>query len=91
MAEGAWIEVRKNETGEVRRYRDDLYDPSPESASEFLWTEGNYACDCNRAKFFAQAGAEMEPNPKEFACSDDAYTVIRAICDDGTIERLDDE
>lgn len=28
---------------------------------EFLWADGNYACDCNRASFFAWAGGEKEP------------------------------
>ena len=23
-----------------------------EEAAEFMWTEGNFACDCNRSRFF---------------------------------------
>lgn len=85
---GAWIEIAKKETGEVRHYRDEFFDCSAESASEFLWTEGNYSCDCNRALFFARANGEPDPLVE---CGEVAYTAIKAICDDGTVVILDDD
>ena len=43
--------IRDKQTGEER-----LYPIGPwEDHSDFLWSEGNYACDCNRALFFARA------------------------------------
>lgn len=86
---GAFITIRHNATGEVRRYRDDHFDPNPESASEFLWTEGNYACDCNRAILFARAGSE-DDDP-ERTCGHKMFHVIEAVCDDGTVVELDGE
>lgn len=85
---GAWIELRKNETGEIRRHRDDYFESSPDRESDYIWTEGNYACDCNRALFFARAHNEPDPDVE---CGDAAYAAIRAICDDGTIIMLDDD
>jgi hypothetical protein len=32
--------------------------------SEFRWTEGNQACDCNRARRFAEAHGDPDPWPE---------------------------
>lgn len=29
--------------------------------SEYIWREGNYACDCNRSLFFQRAGGTEDP------------------------------
>jgi len=42
--------------------------------NDFIWSDGNYACDCNRALFFARAANEHE-NMREPQCGDDAYQV----------------
>jgi hypothetical protein len=40
-----------------------------ELAADFMWTEGNYSCDCNRRSFLLRAIGELgpyefpEPNP----------------------------
>lgn len=43
-----------------------VYDEWPDSASldgvEFMWTEGNFSCDCNRGQFLAQVLQEPDPN-----------------------------
>lgn len=31
-------------------------------SSEFIWVDGNYACDCNRGLFFARANNEPDPD-----------------------------
>lgn len=49
------VEVRNYE-GEVRSFED------PHEYFEFMWNEGNYACACNRALFFARAGGEPDPH-----------------------------
>lgn len=55
------------ETGEVREveagWHDDGY---------FIWDEGNYGCDCNRALFFARA-AGVELDMDETPCGDSRY------------------
>lgn len=28
---------------------------------DYIWSDGNFGCDCNRALFFYQAGGEEEP------------------------------
>jgi hypothetical protein len=62
------INVRKNDTGVVRRYVE-----NGPWYGDFIWAEGNYACDCNRSLFFAWAGGEPEPYPRP--CGDGAYSV----------------
>lgn len=46
---GYKVAIRKNATGEIRIHSEklDWFD-----SAHFLWTDGNYACDCNRAQFF---------------------------------------
>lgn len=39
---------------------------------KYQWSDGNFGCDCNRARFFARAGNEPEP---ESGCGD-AYRIV---------------
>jgi hypothetical protein len=40
------------------------YDHGKHPWDDFMWVEGNYACDCNRALFFARgSGVEVPRNP----------------------------
>ena len=32
-----------------------------EDLGEFMWTDGNYSCDCNRALFHARARGAPDP------------------------------
>jgi hypothetical protein len=43
-----------------------------EEGSDYMWSEGNYACDCNRALFFARAAGEPDPDRP---CGDSAFGV----------------
>jgi hypothetical protein len=45
---------------------------------DFIWSEGNYACDCNRGLFFANAVGDEEDD--DHACGADRYKV--RICDE---------
>ena len=38
-------------TGQSRRYIMNFGYGYPEGIAEYMWTEGNYACDCNRSLF----------------------------------------
>lgn len=64
-------------TGETALYRDD-YDNtgsdmfSAEECIEYMWSEGNYACDCNRELFFAAAKGLPEP---DYRCGDGRFAV----------------
>lgn len=81
------VMIRKNDTREVRFYEETQY--NWEDSLEYLWTEGNYGCDCNRAKFFAWA--DNEKPPEETECGSILYTIPYAILEDGTKVELDDD
>lgn len=34
-----------------------------DDASAYMWTEGNYGCDCNKRLFMARAQGREEPDP----------------------------
>lgn len=38
----------------------------------YMWTEGNYSCDCNRAIFFGDCDCEEDPCPH--VCGETAYS-----------------
>lgn len=55
-----WIDIRRNADGVVRRYYEpDLVWHAGDSHPEFIWEEGNFACDCNRDLFF---GRSVDPD-----------------------------
>lgn len=80
----ATVFIRDNATGEVRTmpWEDDWVD-----VDDYLWSEGNYACDCNRALFFARAVGEDDPSR---SCGDGAYSV-RIVSSDGRELYADDD
>lgn len=65
------VTIRDRRTGVERIYRDIW--PYDEEGLEFMWSEGNYGCDCNRAIFFARAGGESPPD--HVGCSDENFAV----------------
>jgi hypothetical protein len=66
--------IRHNATGEAAT----MAWPHPwQDWSPYMWGHGNYACDCNRAIFFAEATGREDP-----PCSDGAFSV-RITDDDG--------
>jgi hypothetical protein len=81
---GYVVEMRREVDGVVRRtqHREHWGD-----VSLFQWTEGNYACDCNRNTFFDLAGgmsaATIHP------CGETAFTAVKAILPDGSEIALD--
>lgn len=67
------VHIRKNDTGEIAIFKDDLYLDDDGLPNTFIWEDGNYACDCNRRLFFdcvMSNGSEEIPD-----CSDDKYSV----------------
>lgn len=41
---------------------------------DFIWSDGNFACDCARGDFFAEAGGEPE-GEADAPCGDTRYLV----------------
>ncbi len=65
--------IRNNETNEIVVHEDDGYFDEYGLFQDFIWSDGNYACDCNRAKFFCDANGidRLEYS----GCSDYKYSV----------------
>lgn len=53
------IHLRRVVDGEVRLVREEAY-----PGWEFMWSDGNYGCDCNRQLMFDQISGG-EPTPHE--------------------------
>jgi len=71
----AIVEIRENATGIVRLHWDEYW------AGPFMWGDGNYGCDCNRALFFlASAGPGADG---DFACGEERFSVRISSADDG--------
>ena len=76
--DGKWVwtivEIRQNSTGTIREYASrELLMDGEDTPCTYLWSEGNYACDCNRGDFFAQANDEDKDY--DGGCGDTAYSV----------------
>jgi hypothetical protein len=58
----------------------------PGLSSDFWWEDGNGGCDCERARCFAAAAGEPDPNePCVIPGQDYRYTVLRFELPDGRI------
>ncbi len=69
------VHIRDNTTGETREHRD------PYDWFEFLWSDGNYGCDCNRGLFFGRAGPDGEG--LEVDCGEERFSIVKVIDADG--------
>jgi hypothetical protein len=64
-------------------------DPEYRDTQQFVWSEGNNGCDCNRAAWFARARGEETAHPVDLPCGDSAFYVDKIVWEDGTEERVD--
>lgn len=65
--------ITSNEIGQCREYpTTGLFNREDGAFWDYIWSEGNFACDCNRELFFADAAGEEEPEGK---CGDDAFSI----------------
>ncbi len=79
------VKIRCNDTGEVVNYH--VSQEWDDEITLFLWTEGNWSCDCNRQRFFFLAkGIDA---PTNITCSDGKYTVIKSMLPDGRTIKID--
>lgn len=70
----ATFAITDTQTGETRTYEGYF-------THEFMWSEGNFACDCNRGNFFAGAGGDDD---SDCPCGGERYTV-RITAPDGSV------
>lgn len=78
------VTIRNNATGESRSYHDDSkWCEGADGDSAYLWADGNYSCDCNRALFFARAAGEDDP--EDTPCGESLFTVTGIHLDDGRL------
>lgn len=62
-----------------------MQENGPENVLVFMWSDGNYSCDCNRALFFANTVGDPDPDQE---CGDKAYSV-RITSENGSVLHVD--
>lgn len=62
------IKITDTQTGESRIYLDTSWIVDDDDLNDYIWSEGNYSCDCNRYLFFARANGE-ERIDEEISCT----------------------
>lgn len=77
---GRWVcvtaRIRFNETGEVRDYTSSEVLPNGDAMPDaWMWTDGNYGCDCNRALFFGYAAGLKYDDMPDRECTEGEYSV----------------
>lgn len=76
------VEIRRNADGVVRQ------DRSHRFYGDFVWSDGNYACDCNRSLFFYRC-VDEEEKARDRMCGDTDFSV-RVLDIDGKVLYEDD-
>lgn len=77
------LEIRRNSDGVIAVHKDlwDWFDNYQHP--DFIWSDGNFACDCNRSDFFAQA-LGLEEGTYDDGCGSEKYSV-RVTGPDGAV------
>lgn len=79
------VHIRRVADGVVRIHRDGWHSDS--ESPDFIWSDGNFACDCNRHDFFERAaGNEAGDHP----CGSTAYVVDKIVLLNGEVVYADD-
>lgn len=66
-----FVRIRRNADGVQRVYKTSDTQEAIDGGC-FIWSDGNYACDCNRGRFFAESVGEEDPDE---CCGDIRYSV----------------
>lgn len=74
------VYLRSKETGEERGV--EMEGPWDDVA-QYLWTDGNLGCDCNRQLQFDQAAGKRTPLG-DTHCSDGRFLIVKVVLADGT-------
>jgi hypothetical protein len=72
------VHLRDTRTGEATVYYDDGW-WTDGAFSDFIWSEGNYSCDCNRFLFLKRAQGCEEPADDEGPCGDGGIAIDRIV------------
>lgn len=80
--------IRNNATGEDRLY---AYEHDWHDSSDFLWTDGNYSCDCNRSLFFGYAAGLKRGEIEQADCGESAFAIPYVILPNGERVEIDGE
>lgn len=79
-------------SGERRTREFPMYAASEEGL-EFMWSEGNFSCDCNRALFFVRAVGGTEDEARALAnavgCAGHRFRVPALMLADGRVIHID--
>lgn len=67
--------IRCVATGELVTYRSAYETDADYAPTDYIYTEGNYACDCNRELFF-RLGKGLEAEPCAYPCSSGRYVLV---------------
>jgi hypothetical protein len=70
------IHIKNNITGEIRKCIEDDFD---DEFSEFWWSEGGGACDCNRQLAYNGYVESLE----EVICGDSTYSIVDVHLENG--------
>lgn len=79
VADGVQVSEIPSFPGFFERNPDDEFE-----FSDFIWSEGNFSCDCNRHLFFERASGR-DPAPGSDTCGDGAYRVTITDPDTGRV------
>ena len=67
------LQIRNNKTSEiVETDETGIFDEYTQEASTFIWSEGNFKCDCNRQLFFNRAKGEPD---EDVECGEGKFSV----------------
>ena len=66
------VSLTRTADGKTVEYKDELYQTKDYDGT-FIWSTGNFACDCNRYLFFQREINESEDD--DFPCSEGKYRV----------------
>ncbi len=81
------IAIRQNSSGNVALCEQDS---AWDDDAEYWWTEGNMACDCNRAIQYDRANGVIIDDVMAYKCGDGQYSAVFAELEDGTKIILND-
>lgn len=68
------IQIERLEDGKTVEFTEELY-TADDYNGLFLWEDGNYSCDCNRALFFNRELGLPAPSEDEPLCGNKKYRV----------------
>lgn len=78
------VQIREEKTGVVRCLDDPRVCGAEDDTTKFLWSEGNYSCDCNRRLLFDRAAGCEDDASWAVPCTDGLFSV-RVTRADGSV------